>query len=210
MLIRLPISASIVVFPLFFLSSCLIEQPFEEKPYFRENSVGKTVENQEESEVEIDSEQEEVLEEMDYSLEYHLPQGRKLGYYKIGAPYKIYDVLYEPKNYEDFEEVGTASWYGDYFHGKKTANGEIYNMRDLTAAHPTLPLPSLVRVTNMRNNKSAIVRVNDRGPFAKDRIIDVSQRAAEVLDFRSYGTTEVKVEFLKKETDEFLVKYSIK
>ena len=127
-----------------------------------------------------------------------------IGYYKIGNPYEIEGVSYVPQNYEDFEETGIASWYGDIFHGRPTANGEIYNMESLTAAHPTLPLPSLVKVTNLRNGKAATVRVNDRGPFAKNRIIDVSEKAAEVLGFKQDGTTEVKIELLSDETEKLL------
>lgn len=132
------------------------------------------------------------------------------GIFKVGNPYQILGVSYFPQNYEDFEEIGTASWYGDDFHGKPTANGETYNMDSMTAAHPTLPLPSLVRVTNLRNNKSVIVRVNDRGPFAKSRIIDVSEKAAILLEFKDQGTTEVKIELLRNDTDRMLEKLKIK
>lgn len=132
------------------------------------------------------------------------------GTYKIGNPYKIFGVSYVPQNYENYEEVGTASWYGPDFHGKPTANGETYNSGDMTAAHRTLPLPSLVRITNLQNGRSAIVRVNDRGPFAKNRVIDVSERAAEVLGFKDSGTTDVKVELLKNDTDEMLARLKIK
>ncbi len=132
------------------------------------------------------------------------------GIFKIGNPYEIFGVNYVPQDYEDFEEIGTASWYGDNFHGKLTANGETYNMGSMTAAHPTLPLPSLVKVTNLRNDKSVVVRVNDRGPFAKNRVIDVSEKAATVLDFKQHGTTEVKVELLRSETDQMLEKLKIK
>jgi rare lipoprotein A (peptidoglycan hydrolase) len=142
---------------------------------------------------------------------YHMPdEAGYVGYYKVGNPYEIQGVAYEPQDYEDFEEVGTASWYGDDFHGKKTANGEIYNMHDMTAAHPTLPLPSLIRVTNLRNGKRIIARVNDRGPFAKERIIDLSERAAIALDFKSQGTTEVKIELLKNDTQDLLRRLRIK
>lgn len=134
---------------------------------------------------------------------------RYSGHFKIGNPYKISGISYTPQNYQSFEEEGTASWYGSEFHGKKTANGEIYNMGDITAAHPTLPLPSLIKVTNLRNNKTLVVRVNDRGPFAKNRIIDVSEKTAEILGFKGQGTTKVKIEFLRKETDEMLAKLGI-
>ena len=136
--------------------------------------------------------------------------GKYTGIFKIGNPYQIFGVNYIPQNYEDFEEIGTASWYGDDFHGKATANGETYNMGSMTAAHPTLPLPSLVRVTNLRNNKSVVVRVNDRGPFAKNRVIDVSEKAATLLEFKGQGTTEVKVELLRSDTDQMLERLKIK
>lgn len=136
--------------------------------------------------------------------------GKYTGIFKVGNPYEIFGVNYIPQNYEDYEEIGTASWYGDDFHGKATANGETYNMGSMTAAHPTLPLPSLVRVTNLRNNKSVVVRVNDRGPFAKNRVIDVSEKAATLLEFKGQGTTEVKVELLRNDTDRMLEKLKIK
>ena len=136
--------------------------------------------------------------------------GEYKGYFKVGNPYQIFGVSYFPQNYEDFEEIGTASWYGDDFHGKKTANGEIYNMGSMTAAHPTLPLPSMIRVTNLHNGKSVVVRVNDRGPFAKNRVVDVSERAATLLGFKDLGTTEVKIELLRNDTDEMLERLKIK
>ena len=132
------------------------------------------------------------------------------GHFKIGQPYTAFGVAYVPQDYESFEEIGVASWYGEDFHGKKTANGEIYNMGDLTAAHPTLPLPSLIKVTNLQNGKSQILRVNDRGPFAKNRVIDVSEKAAELLGFKGRGTAEVKVELLRNDTDQLLQKLKIK
>ena len=139
-----------------------------------------------------------------------VPEGEYEGIFKIGNPYEIFGVSYVPQNYEDFEEVGIASWYGPDFHGKTTANGEIYDSGQMTAAHRTLPLPSLVRVTNLKNGKSAIVRINDRGPFAKNRVIDVSERAAEVLGFKDSGTTDVKVELLRDDTDEMLARLKIR
>lgn len=142
--------------------------------------------------------------------EINLKDGKYEGYFKIGKPYKIYDILYTPQDYEEFEEIGTASWYGDDFHGKQTANGEIYNMGSMTAAHRTLPLPSIVKVTNLANNKSVIVRVNDRGPFAKSRVIDLSQRAAEILEYKNKGTARVKIELMRDETDDFLESLQIK
>ncbi len=136
--------------------------------------------------------------------------GKYLGIYKVGNPYEIQGVAYFPENFEEYEETGMASWYGSDFHGKKTANGEIYNSATMTAAHPTLPMPSMVKVTNLRNNKSAIVRVNDRGPFSKSRVIDVSEKAAETLGFKGQGTTVVRIQLLRNDTDELLEKLNIK
>jgi rare lipoprotein A len=94
--------------------------------------------------------------------------------------------------------VGRASWYGELFHGRRTANGEIYDMDRLSAAHPTLPLPVYARVTNLANGRAIVVRVNDRGPYARDRIIDLSRRSAELLDFRGDGTAQVRVKYLAR------------
>jgi rare lipoprotein A len=123
-----------------------------------------------------------------------------MGAYKVGKPYQIQGKWYYPAEDMDFVEEGTASWYGPNFHGKLTANGEAYDMNALTAAHRTLPMPSLVRVTNLRNGRAVVLRVNDRGPFAKDRVIDVSRRAAQLLGFQSQGTTRVRVEILPEES----------
>lgn len=122
------------------------------------------------------------------------------GSYKIGNPYTVSGVRYYPR--EDFRmvETGIASWYGPSFHGKRTANGEIYNQNDLTAAHRTLQMPSIVRVTNLENGRSVVVRINDRGPFKRGRVIDVSKRAAELLGFIGAGTARVRVEVLEKES----------
>src|SRR5690606_24366816 len=95
-----------------------------------------------------------------------------------------------------YSAEGAASWYGDAFHGRLTANGEVYDMTHLTAAHPTLPLPSYARVTNLKNNSSVIVRINDRGPFERGRLIDLSKRAAEMLDYKHSGTAKVRVEYV--------------
>jgi rare lipoprotein A (peptidoglycan hydrolase) len=126
--------------------------------------------------------------------------GNYIGKYKIGNQYEVAGIEYQPQQYDNFEEVGVASWYGDDFHGKRTANGEIYHKGDMTAAHPTLPLPSMVRITNLNNGKFVKVRVNDRGPFSKKRIVDVSQKAAKELDFIDKGTANVKLEFLPEDT----------
>ena len=122
------------------------------------------------------------------------------GVYKVGNPYKIMGKWYYPKEDYDYSEVGTASWYGEDFHAKRTANGEKYDMYSLTAAHRTLPLPSIVKVTNLENGRSLVLRINDRGPYAKNRIIDVSKRASQLLGFQTQGTTKVRVEVMEKES----------
>lgn len=122
------------------------------------------------------------------------------GMYKVGNPYKIFGTWYYPKEDYSYSEVGTASWYGKDFHARKTANGEKYDMNTLTAAHRTLPLPSIVKVTNLENGRSLILRVNDRGPYAKNRIIDISKRGAQLLGFQVQGTAKVRVEVMEKES----------
>jgi len=122
------------------------------------------------------------------------------GTFKVGNPYKVEGQWYNPTESYDMTETGIASWYGPGFHGKKTANGERYNMNELTAAHKTLQMPSLVRVTNLENGKSVIVRVNDRGPFSRGRIMDVSSKAADLLDFKRAGTAKVRLQVLSEES----------
>ena len=131
--------------------------------------------------------------------------GGKLGAYKVGSPYQIKDIWYYPAEDYEYTETGIASWYGPKFHGKKTANGEIFNQNDLTAAHRTLPLPSAVRVTNLENGRSLVLRINDRGPFARGRIIDVSRRGAQLLDFERNGTAKVRVDILPDESRQLKV-----
>lgn len=128
---------------------------------------------------------------------------------KIGKPYKVKDETYYPEYKPEYVEEGIASWYGPDFHGKSTANGERYNQYAMTAAHKTLPMPSMVRVTNKANGKSIIVRVNDRGPFASGRIIDLSRAAAEELNMVGSGTAPVKVEYLKAETERYIAKLQL-
>lgn len=123
-----------------------------------------------------------------------LPRGG--GREQVGKPYKVKGKWYHPKEDPDYRNSGMASWYGDAFHGRLTANGEVYDMTHLTAAHPTMPLPSYARVTNRANGSSVIVRVNDRGPFAHGRIIDLSRRAAELLDYTQKGVAKVEVEYV--------------
>jgi rare lipoprotein A len=118
------------------------------------------------------------------------------GVYQIGKPYQIGGLTYTPREDPGYDRVGNASWYGELFHGRRTANGEIYDMDALSAAHPTLPLPVYARVTNLNNGRSIVVRINDRGPYARDRIIDLSRRSAELLGFRSNGTATVRVKYL--------------
>ncbi len=117
-------------------------------------------------------------------------------YMKIGNPYEVSGVKYTPAEDPFYNKTGTASWYGPQFHGKKTANGEIFDMMELTAAHPTLPLPSYVLVENLQNGRKLVVRVNDRGPFKKNRLIDLSKAAATKLDVIKHGTAQVRVQYL--------------
>ncbi len=128
------------------------------------------------------------------NLRSKLPRGG--GRDQTGKPYKVKGRWYYPKEESGYSKTGEASWYGDAFHGRLTANGEIYDMTHLTAAHPTMPLPSYARVTNRKNGSSVIVRVNDRGPFEKGRVIDLSRKAAEMLDYAHTGMADVKVDYL--------------
>lgn len=138
------------------------------------------------------------------------PKGEKIsndnyhGYYKIGQPYKIGDKWFYPKEQPAYNQTGIASWYGSDFHGKKTANGDTFDKYAITGAHNTLPLPSMVRVTNLENDKTLIVMVNDRGPFSKGRIIDLSERAAELLGFKQKGVANVRVQFLPGQTQRLI------
>ena len=118
------------------------------------------------------------------------------GQYLVGHPYTIAGRTYYPRENSSYSAVGMASWYGDAFHGRRTANGEVYDMRSFSAAHPTMPLPSYARVTNLANGYSMIVRVNDRGPYHGGRVMDVSSRVADVLDFKGAGTAKVKVDYI--------------
>lgn len=120
--------------------------------------------------------------------------------YKIGNPYKIRGKTYTPQIDYSYKETGVASWYGPKFHNRRTANNEIFDENFLTAAHRTLPLPSYVLVTNLQNNRSVRLRVNDRGPFAKGRIIDLSRQGARVLGYERQGTTLVHVQILPNES----------
>src|ERR1051326_2978781 len=118
------------------------------------------------------------------------------GTYRVGNPYVVAGRVYVPEYDPHYRAEGLASWYGDDFHGRYTANGEIFDLNGITAAHPTMPLPSYARVTNLDNGHSVIVRVNDRGPYTHNRVIDVSVRAAKLLEFYRRGTTRVRVEYV--------------
>jgi rare lipoprotein A len=118
------------------------------------------------------------------------------GVYRIGDPYQVAGTWYTPREDPSYDRIGRASWYGELFHGRRTANGEIYDMDRLSAAHPTLPLPVYAQVTNLANGRTIVVRINDRGPYARDRIIDLSRHSAELLGFRANGTTDVRVKYL--------------
>jgi rare lipoprotein A len=120
------------------------------------------------------------------------------GTYVTGSAYQVDGVRYQPREDPTYDRVGMASWYGELFHGRRTANGEIYDMDRLSAASPTLPLPVYARVTNLQNNRSIIVRVNDRGPYANNRIMDLSRRSAALLGFRDNGTAPVRVQYLSR------------
>lgn len=122
-----------------------------------------------------------------------IPRGG--GRYKVGDPYQVSGRWYVPREEPDYDRVGVASWYGEDFHGRYTANGEVYDMRALTAAHQTLPMPSYAYVTNLNNGRTILVRINDRGPFVNDRIIDLSQASAHALGYRQHGLAKVRVRY---------------
>jgi rare lipoprotein A len=124
------------------------------------------------------------------------PVPRGGGAYRVGQPYMVAGRMYVPQEDPNYRAEGVASWYGADFHGRLTANGEVYDMHGISAAHPTLPMPCYVRVTNLANQRSLIVRVNDRGPYAANREIDLSGKAAEILGFRGNGLARVRVEYV--------------
>jgi len=126
--------------------------------------------------------------------------GAGIGIYKVGKPYQVDGIWYYPHEDLTYDETGIASWYGEAFHGRYTANGEVFDLNGLTAAHHSLPLPSIVQVTNLENGRSLTLRVNDRGPFARGRIIDVSRQAAKLLGFEQQGTAKVHVRVLESDT----------
>src|SRR5215469_6964531 len=126
--------------------------------------------------------------------------GEVAGHYRVGGPYQIKGIWYYPAVDYNYDRTGVASWYGEQFEGRLTANGEIFDLNQLTAAHTTLPMPSIVQVTNLENGRSLQVRVNDRGPFVDGRLIDLSRRSAQLLGFERRGTTLVRVKVLKDES----------
>lgn len=132
------------------------------------------------------------------TIEHHGTESK--GGYKVGNPYSVKGQTYYPKVNYDYDETGIASWYGPGFDGKRTANGERFYQNELTGAHKTLPMPSIVRVTNLSNGKSLVVRINDRGPYARGRLIDVSTEAAKLLGFKNIGTAKVRVQVLEQES----------
>ena len=117
------------------------------------------------------------------------------GIYKVGRPYRVGGRWYHPHENPNYDRTGTASWYGTAFHGRRTSNGEIYDMHAITAGHPTLPMPSYAWVTNLQNGRTVLVRVNDRGPYAKDRLIDLSYQTAHTLGFSQRGLARVRVRY---------------
>jgi len=123
-----------------------------------------------------------------------IPKGG--GTYRVGKPYVVAGQLYVPEENRAYHAVGVASWYGEDFHGRATANGEVFDMNAISAAHPTLPMPCYARVTNLANGRSLIVRVNDRGPYHGNRVIDVSIRAAHLLGFHEIGLARVRVDYV--------------
>jgi rare lipoprotein A len=131
-------------------------------------------------------------------VEFGEPVPKGGGTYRVGKPYMVAGRVYVPEEDVHYREEGLASWYGEDFHGRLTANGEVFDMGSLSAAHPTLPMPCYVRVTNLSNGKSLIVRVNDRGPYIGNRVMDVSSRAAELLEFKSSGVARVRVEYVAR------------
>ena len=118
------------------------------------------------------------------------------GVYRIGRPYQVADRTYTPEHNPAYSNEGLASWYGGGFHGRRTANGEVFDMYSISAAHPTLPLPSYARVTNLSNHRSIIVRINDRGPYAGNRVIDLSSKTADLLGYKGHGLARVRVEYV--------------
>jgi rare lipoprotein A len=118
------------------------------------------------------------------------------GRYQVGSPYQVAGKWFTPREQPGYDKVGLSSWYGEAFHRRKTSNGEWFDMATLTAAHPTLPLPSYAKVTNLQNGKTVIVRINDRGPFVDVRVLDVSKRVAEILGYKQQGIGKIRVQYI--------------
>src|ERR1700737_1146105 len=131
-------------------------------------------------------------------VEFGEPVPKGGGTYRVGKPYTVAGRIYVPEEDTNYRQEGMASWDGEDFHGRLTATGEVFDMESLTAAHPTLPMPCYARVTNLGNGKSLIVRVNDRGPYHGTRLIDVSNKAAELLEFKGNGVARARVEFVPR------------
>ena len=144
----------------------------------------------------VDSDRQKVTSYSPRVVSYGQAVPKGGGRRKLGRPYYVGGKRYTPRHDPSYARTGIASWYGKDFHGRLTANGEVYDMHDLSAAHPTLPLPSMVEVTNTGSGRRVVVRVNDRGPFARGRIIDLSHRAAQLLGLVRNGTGEVHVRYL--------------
>src|SRR5690606_32236888 len=157
------------------LSGCAGADLFAGKEFFSESSMG-------------------VKASPRVTTSRNVPKGG--GRYQVGQPYTVAGRTFVPREQPDLDVTGQASWYGPAFHGRLTANGEVFDQYHLSGAHPTLPLPSYVRVTNVSNGASTIVRINDRGPFSHDRVIDLSRRTAEVLGFIDQGKTDVRVQYV--------------
>ncbi|WP_439133511.1 septal ring lytic transglycosylase RlpA family protein [Pseudomaricurvus sp.] len=174
-----------------FLSACSTQKPVVQKP---RSDSSQIIVN-----VPTDVKDSGPAQDVDVS---HIPDAvpRKEVRTRAGnkSPYKVLGKTYRvlPTD-KDFVQVGRASWYGNKFHGKRTANGELYSMYGMTAAHKTLPIPSYVKVTNLANGREVIVRINDRGPFHKGRVIDLSYAAASKLGYLKQGTAEVRVEAIQ-------------
>jgi rare lipoprotein A len=129
-------------------------------------------------------------------VEFGEPVPKGGGTYRIGKPYVVAGITYVPEENPNYRAEGLASFYGQDFHGRRTANGEVFDMESLSAAHPTLPIPCYARVTNLANHRSVIVRINDRGPYHGNRLVDVSMKTAHVLGFHQSGVARVRVEFV--------------
>ena len=200
----------LVIFTLSSLVSCSFITSKSVKPEYKQHYIVKKPSEVKDSPKPISLKHDKYENQNGYFDDLFDWDGHYIGYSKIGAKYIIKGKTYTPKNYKKYQETGIASWYGDAFHGKKTANGEIFNAKSVTAAHRTLPLPSMVRVTNLKNGKMIMARVNDRGPFAGDRIIDLSRKSASLLGFKKQGVAKVKVELLPDETNELLKQLNIK